>query len=143
MVSTPARSVISMMGCNSLCRLFYWWTPVLVYRYGWAKAVLLVAVPFAGIPMAALIASHYAEPSDRIWIGLVLVAFIRCMLSIQVGISSVRWKREAQIARGWTRVGQCPATDATEAIRVFNPPVPKSESTSLPMRLRKIFKPAG
>ena len=143
MVSTPARSDISILGCNFLCRFFYFWTPVLVYRYGWAKAVLLVAIPFAGIPIADLIASRYAESSDVSLIKLVMVAFIRCMLSIQIAISSVRWKRNVQIARGWTRVGQCPAIDATEAILVFNPPVPKSESTSILMRFRKIFKPAA
>ena len=122
---------------------FYWWTPVLVCRYGWAKAVLLVVVPFAGIPIAGLMASRYAESGDEILIAWILVPLIRCMLSIQIGISSVRWVRQAQIARGWTRAGQCTATDAEEAIRVFNPPEPKVESKSLLMRLREIVRPAN
>lgn len=119
---------------------FYLWTPILVFRYGWSKAALLVLLPFAGIPIAALIASHYAVPSDQVWIGMVLVALIRCMLSIRVGICSVRWKREAKITRGWIRVGQCTATGAAEAIRVFNPPAPRATSTKLFGRLRKYFK---
>ena len=122
---------------------FYWWTPVLVYRYGWKKTVLLMVVPFAGIPIAGLIASRYAESGSEIWIGMLLVPLIRCMLSIQIGISSARWVRQAQIARGWTRVGQCTATYAEEAIRVFNPPELKVESKSLLMRLRKIVWPAN
>ena len=114
---------------------FYLWTPILVFRYGWSKTALLVLLPFAGIPIAALISSHYAVPSDRIWIGIVLVALIRCMLSIRVGICSVRWNSEAKITRGWIRVGQCTATGAAEAIRVFNPSAPRAKSTYLFTRL--------
>ena len=33
---------------------FYVWVPVLIYRYGWKKAVYLVALPFVGIPIGAL-----------------------------------------------------------------------------------------
>lgn len=118
---------------------FYLWVPALAYRYGWAKAVFLVALPFAGIPIGALIASNYGEPSASILAGMVLVAFIRSALSIQVGISSMRWMREAKISRGWTLVGQCSAIAATEAIRFFNPPQPKSESTNLFKQLPRFF----
>lgn len=118
---------------------FYLWLPVLVYRYGWGKAFFLVALPFVGMPLGALLASNYGEPAARMFVGMVLVAFIRAMLSIIVGVSSVGWVRQAKIIRGWTLVGECSATAATEAIRVFNPPVFTPKPMNLFKRLHKFF----
>lgn len=119
---------------------FYLWLPVLVYRYGWGKAFFLVALPFVGIPLGALLASHYGgAPEARMFVGMVLAAFIRALLSIVVGVSSARWVREVRVIRGWTLVGEWAATGATEAIRAFNPPAPKPKPVNLFRRLHRFF----
>ncbi|WP_188710279.1 hypothetical protein [Polaromonas eurypsychrophila] len=121
---------------------FYVWVPVLIYRYGWKKAVFLVALPFAGIPIGALFASYYDWPDARIFVGMMLVIILRSMLSIQVGISSTGWMREAKINRGWVPVGQCSAVASTEAIRIFIPAAPNSKNINFVKRLRKLLASA-
>lgn len=118
---------------------FYLWLPVLVYRYGWSKALFIVALPFVGIPIGALLASHYGESDARVLVGMVLVALIRALLSIVVGASSIRWVREAKIIRGWTSVGECGAKAASEAIRVFNPEAFRPKPVNLFRRLHRFF----
>lgn len=121
---------------------FYVWVPVLIYRYGWKKAVYLVALPFVGITIGALYAFYYDQPDARLLVGMMMVIFLRSALSIQVGIKSAGWMRETRIIRGWIPVGQCSAAAGTEAIRMFSPTAPNSKKINFVQRLRKFFASA-
>lgn len=97
--------------------LFYLALPMFVYRFGWRRGVLLVLLPFAGIPLGLLFLSGSPTLGDAApLVGTVLVVFLRAVVGFIIGVWSGDWRLATQVSRGWRGAGRSDASSRKAAV---------------------------
>lgn len=108
------------------CLLFYFATPMLIWRYGIINSLMYVGAPFVGA-FAISLSLGFDGPWGAMLFGIPL----RLAVGLLIMSRSSIFRTNNMVTAGWTHVGSCRTNTAATAIDAFFP------STSKPRRWYK------
>ena len=110
----PASSWVAA----SFALLFYWALPYWIWRWGWWRAMLALALPIAcGLLLAQLIPSN-GRGSDSLLPSAIAVGVMRGLLAYPIAAWDGRWRLSIALVRGWTVTAKIEAASSGEAIAI-------------------------
>jgi hypothetical protein len=86
--------------------VFYWATPVFIWRYGLFVTLAVLAIPITLAIVIGYIAGVGADAQSGV-AGFAAIIPLRALLGYFIGVNDARLYRRILASRGWSRLQQC------------------------------------
>jgi hypothetical protein len=131
-LAIPSVPGFSLFFGGLFAAAFYWAAPVIVWRYGWRRALgIFLACIAIGSALGLVVATawQWSDPSvafdlgQRLVLGQVLLVPVRAVAGMYVARNDGAFRRHALALGGWSKVGTCSAASSRAAVKIHGTPV--------------------